>query len=602
MASDANDSYTYDKNGNLTSAVRNAGSGSTLYAWDYRNRLTDVTFKDGSGAVTGSIHYTYADNNNRISQVVKDASGTVTLTEFYIYDGSNLLLVLDGSGNVKQRYFNGPNENQVLAEETNIVSSGAGDTHWALTDHEGSVRDVIANSGSVLDHIQYDSFGNILSQSNAADAMRLAYTGQQYDSQTGLYYDHARYYDPTTGRFLSTDPAGFSAGDENLYRYVGNSPVDNTDPAGMTSMSDRWNTFWGNVGSFYHQAAPGVKWIANMDSYYNGTSQQRAATDAAAAQSWLGATALSFRNLNVGLWQLGETGTKAAGDAMIDSAAYMANEAGYSDLASDLFGSTTGTLDALPGVAQSWLEKQREDYAKRVQVQICAGNDPWEANALGTGLTFLNLLGIAPMAEGMMEYDLTNQKAIPVGQAKMWAIGGAIQFGTLLLPGAEEEGSAVARLEDEAIAPIKNISGDLGEAANAARNQPYFDATANQLPSDPLPGDVPQQTIPIDDTPQPGSNNPASRLYDRPQVETPSGKAVRAKDAVDDWNDFLGEGQTNIDPRDNLPDPDRIWSADGNRSVRFGDHEMDSSPNKFHYHLETWQTDHVHNLLQRVQK
>ena len=237
LASDANDSYTYDKNGNLTSAVRNDGTGSTDYTWDYRNRLTDVTFKDGSGAVTGSIHYAYDDNNNRISQVVKDASGTVTLTEFYIYDGSNLLLVLDGSGNVKQRYFNGPNENQVLAEETNIVSSGAGDTHWALTDHEGSVRDVVDNSGSVLDHIKYDSFGNILSQSNSADAMRLAYTGQQYDSQTGLYYDHARYYDPSTGRFLSTDPAGFTAGDENLYRYVGNSPVDSTDPTGLCADS-----------------------------------------------------------------------------------------------------------------------------------------------------------------------------------------------------------------------------------------------------------------------------------------------------------------------------------------------------------------------------
>ena len=36
----------------------------------------------------------------------------------------------------------------MLAQETNIVSSGAGDTHWALTDHEGSVRDVIDNSGS----------------------------------------------------------------------------------------------------------------------------------------------------------------------------------------------------------------------------------------------------------------------------------------------------------------------------------------------------------------------------------------------------------------------------------------------------------------------
>jgi RHS repeat-associated protein len=233
LASDATYTYTYDKNGNMTGKVRKDGTGSTLYAWDSRNRLTDVTFEDGSGTVTGSVHYAYDANNNRISKTVKDAAGNVTLSEFYGYDGSNLLLVLDGSGNVKNRYLNGPSEDQVLAEETNITSNGAGDTHWALTDHEGSVRDVVGNSGTVLDHIQYDSFGNVLSQTDAAYAMRMGYTGQVQDAETGLNYDHARYYDPATGRFLSTDPSGFSAGDTNLYRYVNNSPLDNTDPTGL---------------------------------------------------------------------------------------------------------------------------------------------------------------------------------------------------------------------------------------------------------------------------------------------------------------------------------------------------------------------------------
>jgi hypothetical protein len=95
---------------------------------------------------------------------------------------------------------------------------------------------------------------------------------------------------------------------------------------------------------------------------------------------------------------------------------------------------------------------------------------------------------------------------------------------------------------------------------------------------------------------------PASRGYDRLEVETSSGRAVRAQDATSRWDQFLGEGQTNIDPRDGLPDADRIWSADGERSIRCGDHEMDSSPNKFHYHEETWYDDHVDNVLQRVQK
>jgi hypothetical protein len=94
----------------------------------------------------------------------------------------------------------------------------------------------------------------------------------------------------------------------------------------------------------------------------------------------------------------------------------------------------------------------------------------------------------------------------------------------------------------------------------------------------------------------------ASRPYDRLEIETSSGKAVRAKDATKRWDEFLGKEQTNIDPRDGLVDPDRIWSADGTRSIRFGNHEMNSSPNKFHYHEETWYGDRVANVLQRVQK
>jgi len=99
-----------------------------------------------------------------------------------------------------------------------------------------------------------------------------------------------------------------------------------------------------------------------------------------------------------------------------------------------------------------------------------------------------------------------------------------------------------------------------------------------------------------------GSHNFKSRPYDRPEIEVKSGKAVRAQGATEDWDDFLGPNQTNIDPRDGMPDPDRIWSKDGQRSVRFGGHEMDSSPSKFHYHRETWEAGQVTNELQRVQR
>ena len=60
----------------------------------------------------------------------------------------------------------------------------------------------------------------------------VTYTGRELDGESGLYYYRARYYDPQTGRFLSEDPIGFDAGDQNLYRYVANNPITFVDPDG----------------------------------------------------------------------------------------------------------------------------------------------------------------------------------------------------------------------------------------------------------------------------------------------------------------------------------------------------------------------------------
>ena len=85
------------------------------------------------------------------------------------------------------------------------------------------------------------------------------------------------------------------------------------------------------------------------------------------------------------------------------------------------------------------------------------------------------------------------------------------------------------------------------------------------------------------------------------------GNQIKANDALDAWDDFLGEGQTSYNKYTGMNEPDRIFSADGTRSIRFGGHEMDSlGTRKAHFHYEIWTLDpfsntvYVTNTVQRV--
>jgi RHS repeat-associated protein len=220
LLSDGVYNYTYDGEGNRTRRVEIGTGKVTEYVWDYRNRLASVLFKDAGGVVTKTISYTYDVNNQRIG---KNVDGAV---ERYVIDRNQIALVFDGAGVQTHRYLYGTVVDQVLADETGIA------TNWMLADNQGSIRDVVDGNGSLVNHVVYDSFGKVQSQSNAGYDLRFGYTGREQDGETGLNYYRARYYDASNGRFISEDPIGFAAGDSNLTRYVGNRSVDTLDPSG----------------------------------------------------------------------------------------------------------------------------------------------------------------------------------------------------------------------------------------------------------------------------------------------------------------------------------------------------------------------------------
>jgi RHS repeat-associated protein len=173
----------------------------------------------------------------------------------------------NGSGSLTERYLFGPGVvNGAVMSVILARTSSGGTTAWYLTDNLGSVRDIVSTSGTELDHIVYDSFGNIVTETDAANGDRFEFAGMQYDATTGQYYDHARWYEGQFGRFVVQDPKGFGAGDPNLYRYGGNRPMDATDPSGYEGSSVGPGTFSGMLGvlpflwdAYWETAANGMQ-------------------------------------------------------------------------------------------------------------------------------------------------------------------------------------------------------------------------------------------------------------------------------------------------------------------------------------------------------
>ncbi|MEG3838505.1 RHS repeat-associated core domain-containing protein, partial [Microcoleus sp. Z1_C3] len=228
LNSDGKYNYTYDDEGNLISRTEIATNKVTEYQWDYRNRLAGVVDKDAAGNAVQNVGFKYDSQNRRISKKVGNAE-----TRF-VYDRDNVLFDFTASGTsqpvLDKRYFYGSGVDQLLAQE-----NAQGTVLWALSDQLGTVKDWVNNSGSVVNHVGYDAFGGVVAQSNPALGSRYGFTGRELDAETGLYYYRSRYYNPGIGRFIGEDSIGFSGGDANLYRYVGNSPINRIDPSGTTS-------------------------------------------------------------------------------------------------------------------------------------------------------------------------------------------------------------------------------------------------------------------------------------------------------------------------------------------------------------------------------
>ena len=171
-----------------------------------------------------------------------------------------------------------------------IGGGSAGNVLWPLADHLGSVRDLAdfdeaLGITAIANHITYDAWGQITSETNTAIDEIYGYAGRETDEESHLNFNRARYLDPAAGRWISEDPIGFAAGDTNLASYVGNSPADATDPSGLAAKKDErtdWDKLKNVVKSFAYMFWGGGIVIEPVKSAREGVG---AATQVAAEAS-----------------------------------------------------------------------------------------------------------------------------------------------------------------------------------------------------------------------------------------------------------------------------------------------------------------------------
>jgi RHS repeat-associated protein len=200
-------------NDNLTAD----GLGDT-YTWDARNHL--------SQAATSSlvVKPTY-DGFGRRMKFLDYTNNSYTVS--FLYDGLNPVHEQNTNGN-NADLLTGLGLDEVFTRTDN---SG---TMSLLRDKLNSTVALVDSSGTVQGNYHYEPFGNTDVFTDNANPYQ--WTGRENDP-LGLYYMRARYYAPYLMRFISPDPLGFGGGDTNLYRYVGNDPVDFTDPSGLKGSS-----------------------------------------------------------------------------------------------------------------------------------------------------------------------------------------------------------------------------------------------------------------------------------------------------------------------------------------------------------------------------
>ncbi|OJW27600.1 MAG: hypothetical protein BGO49_25350 [Planctomycetales bacterium 71-10] len=261
-------SWTLDARGNQASTTTNGSTVSKTF--NKSNETATVggssaaapTY-DAAGNTTAKDGRTYVyDAWNRLKQV---KSGATTLAS-YAYDALRRRVAENSGGVATDVYFSGstPIEERVGSFGYRHVIGVTGDVvlrdvyedvagsprsdwrYFAQQDANGDVVALVSPASNVAERYAYAPYGavSILDAAGAAKTSsgllwRQLFQGGRYDSTTGLYVFGFRDYDPASGTWMQRDPIGLAGGDLNLYRFVGNNPINYVDPTGLRGWAGR---------------------------------------------------------------------------------------------------------------------------------------------------------------------------------------------------------------------------------------------------------------------------------------------------------------------------------------------------------------------------